>query len=139
MSNSNLRYVFDTNTLVSAALFENSKPGRALRYALRIGIVFLSQSTFNELDEVLSRDRFDDYLSIEDRATFIDSLVERCRFSKPMESIQVCRDPDDDKFLELAFSENANCIITGDKDLLVLNPFRGIPILKSADFLKWIE
>ena len=46
-----------------------------------------------------------------------------------------CRDPKDNKFLELAVSANASCIITGDKDLLILNPFRGIDILNAADFL----
>ena len=46
-----------------------------------------------------------------------------------------CRDPKDNKFLELAVSAKASCIITGDKDLLILNPFRGVEILNAADFL----
>ena len=51
--------------------------------------------------------------------------------------MQGCRDPDDDKFLELAVSENATCIVSGDSDLLELDPFRGIPFLEPADFLGW--
>lgn len=49
--------------------------------------------------------------------------------------INVCRDPKDNKFLELAVASNASCIITGDKDLLILHPFRNIPILNAFDFL----
>ena len=52
------------------------------------------------------------------------------------ERIAVCRDPKDDKFLELAVSGQATCIVTSDDDLLALNPFRGIPILSVAQFLK---
>jgi putative PIN family toxin of toxin-antitoxin system len=51
-------------------------------------------------------------------------------------SINLCRDPKDNKFLELAIEAGAACTITGDKDLLVLHPFENIPILSAADFLK---
>lgn len=46
-----------------------------------------------------------------------------------------CRDPKDNKFLELAFAGKANCIVTGDKDLLVMHPFRGINIISPFDFI----
>jgi predicted nucleic acid-binding protein len=46
-----------------------------------------------------------------------------------------CRDPTDDKFLELAVSGNADLILSGDKDLLTLHPFRGIPIVTPAAFV----
>ena len=129
-------YVFDTNTLVSAALFRGGTPGKAFRHALSTGIVLLSEATFEEIDEVIAREKFDDYLTAEERGNFIEALVDRSRFANPSEEIQVCRDPDDDKFLELAVSESATCIVSGDADLLELNPFRGIPIMKPADFLE---
>ena len=132
-------YVFDTNTLVSAALFEGGKPGRAFRHALKSGTILPSQPTFEEIDEVLAREKFDDYLTLEERAAFIEALVERSRFANPTEEVQACQDPDDDKFLELAVSESAECIVSGDADLLVLSPFRGIPIMRPADFLEWVE
>jgi len=56
-------------------------------------------------------------------------------FSETLEAITDCRDPEDNKFLELAVSANASCIITGDKDLLILHPFRNIPILNAVDFI----
>jgi predicted nucleic acid-binding protein len=53
--------------------------------------------------------------------------------------IEACRDSDDDKFLELAVEGEADLIISGDSDLLVLHPFEGIAILSPAGFLesKW--
>jgi predicted nucleic acid-binding protein len=51
------------------------------------------------------------------------------------ESITICRDSKDDKFLELAISGNADFIITGDQDLLVLNPFRNIEVITANEFL----
>lgn len=52
------------------------------------------------------------------------------------ERIAVCRDPTDDKFLELAINGAADVIVSGDADLLVLHPFRGIPILSPAGFIR---
>jgi len=134
---SDRRYVFDTNTLVSAALFRGSTPGEAFRYALETGVVLLSKATFEEIDEVIAREQFDEYLTPEERGAFIEALVDQSRFANPTAEIQACRDPDDDKFLELAVSETARCIVSGDSDLLQLDPFRGIPILEPADFLEW--
>jgi len=52
------------------------------------------------------------------------------------ERIAVCRDPTDDKFLELAVNGQAGMIVSGDADLLALNPFRGIPIVPPATFVQ---
>jgi len=51
-------------------------------------------------------------------------------------TIRVCRDPRDDKFLELAVDGRADLILTGDSDLLTLHPFRGIAILTPAQYLE---
>ncbi len=53
------------------------------------------------------------------------------------EAVRECRDPGDDKFPELAVSAEADCIVSGDADLLLLNPFRGIPILTSREVVNW--
>ena len=55
---------------------------------------------------------------------------------KVNETITACRDPKDDKYLELAITCKASCIITGDKDLLILNPFEDIPIITASEFYK---
>jgi putative PIN family toxin of toxin-antitoxin system len=134
-----LHYVFDTNTLVSALLFEDSKPGQALRRALRRGKILLSLSTLEELAEVLQREKFDRYVTAAEREEFLVALVHRAIFIEPAEAIRACRDARDDKFLELAVSGNAACIISGDGDLLIVNPFRNIAIMTAAEFIESTE
>ena len=53
--------------------------------------------------------------------------------------VQACRDPKDDRILELAVNGNATTVVTGDDDLLVLNPFRGIPIVTPAVLLQNLD
>ena len=131
-----LRHVFDTNTLVSAVLFEHSKPGQALRRALRRGRVLLSSSTLEELAEVLQREKFERYVTAAEREEFLAAFVERALFMEPTEEVRACRDAKDDKFLELAVSGRAAYIISGDADLLVLHPFCDIAIMTAAEFLQ---
>ena len=54
------------------------------------------------------------------------------------ERIVACRDPTDDKFLELAVNGHADLIVSGDADLLALNPFRDIPIVTPAVFVQGV-
>jgi len=136
---SRARYVFDTNTLVSALLFEHSTPGQAFRRALHQGELILSPATLEELAEVLQREKFDRYVIASEREGFLEAFVERAVFVEPTEEIEVCRDPKDDKFLEVAVSGKADYIISGDDDLVLLNPFRTIAILTPAEFLAGTE
>ena len=89
-----------------------------------------------ELSRVLGRERFDQYVSHEERNEFLVSLVRNSDLIEITESVQACRDPDDDRILELAINGTAEYIITGDSDLLVMNPFRGVEILTPAGFLR---
>ena len=132
---SNARYVFDTNTLISAVLFEHSTPGQALRRALKQGEVLISPATLEELAEVLQREKFDRYVTAAEREEFLEAFVERATLIEPAEEIRICRDAKDDKFLELAVSSGAAYLISGDNDLRSLNPFRGIAIVTASEFL----
>ena len=130
-----INYVFDTNSIVSAHLLNISIVKDAYLKALRQGILLYSKETLDELTDVLSRPKFDKYVSIEERAKAI-SLFEKKGFQiEVFIKVNACRDPKDNKFLELAISGNAPFIITGDKDLLVLNPFRNITIITPAEFV----
>jgi uncharacterized protein len=129
------RAVFDTNVTVSAALLSSSVSRQALDRARASGRLLISNATFEELYDVLSRPRFDKYVAEEERIEFLTALIEAAEVIGVTEIIKQCRDPKDDKFLELAVNGQANVIVSGDKDLLVLNPFRGIPILTPRDFL----
>jgi len=79
--------------------------------------------------------KFDRYLTKERRQEFLENLTENAQFIDVSEQIHECRDPKDNKYLELALSGQAECIVTGDDDLLVLNPWRGIEILNVREFL----
>ncbi len=134
-----MRYVFDTNVIISALLFENSKPAQALQYALTDGVVLLSLELLEELNEVLGRERFNRYVTNEEREEFLEVLIERAVLVEITENVQECRDPKDNKILELALSGKAQYIISGDRDLLTLNPFRDVLILTADKFLTAIE
>ena len=128
-------FVIDTNTLISAFIFKNSNSRKAFEKATKDGKVCSSLKTYNEFNEVLLRPKFDKYISPEEKLLALKQFKELEIFFEISEIISECRDPKDNKFLELAISANASCIITGDKDLLVLHPFRGIPILNAVDFI----
>ncbi len=128
-------FVIDTHNLISAFLFEYSTPKLAYDKAKQIGEISASNETLDEFCDVFVRPKFDKYVSFDKRLKLINDFSEIAALFTITETITDCRDPKDNKFLELAVSANASCIITGDKDLLILHPFRGIPILNAADFL----
>ena len=130
------RFVFDANVIVSAFLFKNSPPRLALETAKNQGIIILSDTVIDELSNVLSRSKFDRYLAKSIRQELLETLVEASLLVQPSESIDECRDPKDNKYLELAISGHAESLITGDEDLLVLNPFRNIKIITVLEFLE---
>jgi uncharacterized protein len=134
-----VRYVFDTNVIVSALLFENGKPSQALRYALANGEVLLSLDLLEELNEVLGRKRFNRYVTSDEREEFLEALVERAVLVEITENVQECRNSKDDKVLELALNGEAQYIISGDRDLLVLHPFRDVLVITADEFLKTIK
>ena len=131
-----MKFVFDTNTIVSALLLPDSKPRQALDRAQDRGKILISMPALLELNEVIARKKFDKYISEEKRKEFLAALVKQAEFLEVNEKITDCRDAKDNKFLELAVSGEADCIISGDGDLLVLHPFRGISILQPGAFLR---
>lgn len=128
-------FVVDTNVLVSAALSPYSTNADALKKALSLGKIVYSRATWTEFLEVLFRKKFDRYFTVAARRQIADRFIVHFENRETTEAIQACRDPNDDKYLELAVSAGASAIITGDKDLLILHPFRNISILSAADFL----
>lgn len=129
------RVVFDTNVVVSALLMPGSVPRRAFNKALTHATVLISLATAAELNDVLRRSRFDRYLPEDERLQLLDGFLRQAIHVVRTELITDCRDPKDNKFLELAVSGRATYIISGDDDLLMLHPFRGISILTPRQFL----
>lgn len=132
--------VLDNSTLVSAALRPGSVPHSVLLLAVDECEVCASIETLSELEEVLARPKFNRYLDSETRREFMTLVHEHFRLFSvpamtPSELSPSCRDPRDDKFLALALTAHADVIVSSDDDLLVLHPWRGVPILSPADFL----
>jgi putative PIN family toxin of toxin-antitoxin system len=96
----------------------------------------VSEATLNELVEVLAREKLDRYISLAQRKQFLRQLGRIAELVLIIQLVRECRDPKDDKFLEVALNGRADVIITGDADLLRMHPWRDIEILSSSDYLK---
>ncbi len=132
---SDLRFVVDTNALISSVLIAASVPDLAVQKARQTGVLLFSEATFEELSRVILRPKLDRYVSLDTRVEFVTRLREDAEQVDIQEPIVACRDPKDDKFLEVAINGNANCLITGDQDLLALHPFCNLEIVTPAQFL----
>lgn len=131
-----LKFVIDVNVFISALLFPKSKPYLAVEKAQDLGDILMSIEVWKELEEVTARPKFNRYLDVEDRLKFLLDLSNTVSLVINInQRINECRDPKDNKYLELAVSGKADYIITGDQDLLVLNPFREIKIITVDQFL----
>ena len=133
------RYVIDTNVLVSAILLSQSRPQLAFDYALESGSLLVSSETLEELRTVLMRPKFARYHDLEVRMFFYEVFCQSVQIVNIIQAVTECRDPKDDKFLEVAVNGDADMIISGDSDLLVLNPFREIEIISVNEFLSRFE
>ncbi len=133
--------VFDTSTLVSAALRVGSVPHHALMQAFTNGTVCTSASTLDELEQVLLRPKFDRYQPTEVRKEFITIMRRHASLFAVSEANErevspPCRDPKDNKFLALIQACNGDVLISSDADLLTMHPWQQIPILTPAQFLQ---
>lgn len=128
-------FVFDTNNLISAHLLTHSVNRKAYDFAFEKGILVCSTETLSEFTEVFTRTKFDKYISLESRLKAISIFENKVQVIEVTSTITLCRDPKDDKFLSLAVDSQADCIVTGDNDLLILHPYQNIPILTAYHFL----
>ena len=129
------RVVFDTNVLISAALLPQGAPRAALD-AVRTasGVLLFSDETFEELRTRILRRKFDRYVSRSGRLLFLAQIEAVSEWVSIVGVKLGCRDPADDKLLETALMGQASRLVTGDRDLLSMSPFQGIPIVRPADF-----
>ncbi len=128
------RVVLDTNTLISGVLLNDSVPGRAVRKAIAEDVLLMSEDSLYELADVLSRKKFDRYLSVEDREEFVRLVLRVAEIVPIVRAVHECRDEADNRILEVAVNGDAELIVSGDSDLLMLNPFRGIAIIKPGNY-----
>ena len=129
------RVVVDTNVLVSQLLRPQSKPSEAVRVVLRLGVLLTSAEHLKELFDVVMRRKFDIYVDRETRLQQVRRLAELTEPVRIGRRVRLCRDPKDDMLLEIAVNGRASHLVTGDSDLLQLDPFEGVRILTPSAFL----
>ena len=135
MTASSRRAVLDTNLIVSRLINREGTIGRAYDSLFHSCILLASDETLAELCKVGLRPTLERYASLAERAEAIQ-LYERAVETVFIDRIVLdCRDPKDNMILALALSGHADLIVTGDKDLLCLHPWRGIAILSPAEYL----
>jgi hypothetical protein len=128
-----VRLVVDTNVFVSAALKATSWPAAMVQWLEVFGGLLKTAETEQELFNVLGRPRLLEKIGPL-YAVRLRSLFATAEVVTITEFMAECRDPKDDKFLELAVNGKADVIVSGDLDLLTLRSCRGIPIITAAAF-----
>ena len=127
--------IFDASALVSAALKADSVPERAVLRAEEVDVFALSAAVDGEIAGVLNRPRFARAIPLARRERVLEILRHAAVWFEPTVRVSDCRDPKDNKYLELALAAGAETIVSGDDDLLVLDPWRGVRIVRPADYL----
>ncbi|MBV9527881.1 putative toxin-antitoxin system toxin component, PIN family [Sphingomonas sp.] len=128
--------MIDANTVVSAALNPNGVPRQAVAAARARGVVVLSEAVYREIAGVLARPKFARVLTEDRRREMLELLAAAARWIEPKQTVNDCRDAKDNCYLELALAAHATAIVSGDDDLLVLDPWRDIRVLPPARFLE---
>lgn len=119
-------------------MLSRSVAARALDKALDSSEVMVAEILVAKLANVLSRGKFDRYVSVQDREEFLRRVLQVATVAPVLSEVEVCRDPDDNQVLALALDSESDYILTGDRDLLVLHPWRGVKIVtpqNSVNFL----
>ena len=129
-----MRIVIDTNVVIQGVFF-GSAPRR-----------ILSAVVNRELEAVASPEIVDEYQEIVDEMidrkqgkldrTILTPFLSKLELIEPTSEIEVCRDPDDDKFISCAVDGKAIVIVSGDKDLLVIGKYEDVVIMTAYDFCK---
>lgn len=134
------RVILDTRTLVSAALRAGSIPEQALAKTLRSCELCASEETLHEWAAVLERNKFDRYLDLELRRSFVTLIRNSAQLFAVQEADRLavkpaCRDPKNNLFLALAVACEAEVLVSSDEDLLVLDPWNRVRIVTAREFL----
>ena len=129
------RVVLDTNVFISGLFSVTSIPARAVERAIAGGQLLASTATLDELVHTLMSPKFDAYISQASRDALLLRLAPLVDIVEIVQTVHASRDPTDDRFLDVAINGHATVIVTGDRDLLSLDPFRRVAIVTPAQFL----
>ena len=128
-----MNVVLDTNIWVSF-LIGQSLDEMEDRFFQNDIHVLTSEDQLREVRDVIARPKFARYFSTVEQARLEEFLVRTALPVSPSEKIELCRDPKDDFLLEIASAGDADYLVTGDEDLLVLGAIRRTRIIRLAEF-----
>jgi len=128
-----IRVIFDTNIWISFLISKSMKDIDKLIFSERIVLLF-SDELMTEFIDVTSREKLKPYFTKEDIASLIDLIEEYGEIVKVKTKVNICRDKEDNFLLSLAKEGKADYLITGDKDLLILDKFEKTKITSLTSF-----
>jgi putative PIN family toxin of toxin-antitoxin system len=134
-----MRIILDTNVFVSILIRPGTSFSSLVDYIDQHATILYSTETLTELIDVLRRDKFAKYTTAEDVAAFVEWIANAGELITVEAPVTGSRDPNDDKFLALAIAGQADYLVTGDKDLLVLSRIGATPIVTPSDFLNAVN
>ena len=130
-----IRIILDTNIWISFLITKSMKGIDKLIFNDRAVLLF-SDELMTEFIDVTSREKLKPYFTKEDITSLIDLIEEYGEIIKVKSKVDVCRDKEDNFLLSLAKDGKADYLITGDKDLLVIEGFDKTKIIKLTNFLE---
>lgn len=136
-----MKIIVDTNIIISGLISEKSYPAQIVDNIYNDKFqVCLSQDIFEEYVNVLHRDKFQKYQDFPFHARLLlEFLSEKATYFVPKTSVNILKDPDDNKFLELALEANAEFIITGNTKDFTLSVFHNTQIISASEFINNYE
>ena len=135
MANRPERIVIDTNIFISFLISDSySKLDKFLREN-KVRLIF-SEELLNEILEVVSRPKMKKYFSNQDVTKLLDGISEHADLVDVTSEINICRDKKDNFLLSLCVDSQADYLLTGDEDLLVIKKFKKTSIIKIGEYLR---
>jgi putative PIN family toxin of toxin-antitoxin system len=133
MPRKKFRVVIDTNIWVSFLIGKVLSGLEDLIIDNRIQLL-LSDELLEEMNDVLHRPKFQRYFTVDVINELVSLMLGKVEMVEIKETFDVCRDPKDDFLLDLCVSGKADYLVTGDEDLLALNPFKGTQVIDYNSF-----
>ena len=132
------KIIIDTNLLVSYII---SGGHSALSTVIRNEnhIIIVSNELFQEYESVLKRPKFQKYFMNVGIDNVLQGFIKILTFVEVVCDFKFCRDPNDDFIIQLAIDSEADFLITGDKDILILKSFGNCKFLTLTEFILLIS
>ena len=137
-----MKAVLDTNVIISATLIRRGNEDRIVRAWLRGDFeLVLSPQILEEIGRALFYRKLAKYrwMTRAEASALLDLLAQEAVFVPGAHVIQLCRDPDDDKFLAAAIEGKAGYVVSGDRDLLDIGSYESVQVVRPTDFLKTLQ